>query len=109
MLSKDWHSSDHIDKYMKCLSENVRIRQRKILFVTSHWVANSFFDESLILTQFFSKEMLQAQSKWSQYDAVVIPGKVGHHWVALVIDFERKRVKFVIHYETKMKHLWQGY
>ena len=43
MLSKDWYSSGHIDKYMKCLSENVRMHQRKILFVASHWVANSFF------------------------------------------------------------------
>ena len=41
MLSEDWYSSDHTDKYTDFFLKYKHICQRNILFIASHWLVSS--------------------------------------------------------------------
>jgi hypothetical protein len=94
MLSHNWYGLDELDMYMKCLSMHECCRNESTLFVPSAWLANTFFKDGKVTPTFFTAKILQNKSKWFQYNRVVIPGNVGDHWVAFVIDFNLKVITF---------------
>jgi len=103
MLSQEWYSLDEINIYMKSLSLCENGRFKDTLFVQSEWLANSFFKDGKISPTFFPESILRKKEKWHQYRRVVIPGNVGSHWVAYVIDFKMNLITFCN--SLKGKHL----
>ena len=72
------------------------------LFIPSDWLANTFFKDGKITPTFFAENTFQKQMKWFPYSRVVIPGNVGGHWVAIIIDFKLKLITFCNSFQDKL-------
>jgi hypothetical protein len=94
LLSDEWYSTDDIDIYMRCLSMLECCKIPLTYFVPSHWLADTFFRTGKLSPRFCTQKELQQQFKWFQYERVVIPGNVGNHWVAIIIDFQSRHIVF---------------